>query len=225
MTTGTIKFADVPPLMSGDNLSWEEFERRWSAAPEIKKAELIDGIVYMSPLSYPSGKMEDQLKYVFMTYALATAGTEGGGNITWRMGADAPQPDAFLRKHFEYGGKSNVEGLYLSGVPELAAEACLTTAAYDLHQKKELYQRAGVNEFLVAVLKERELRWHDLRDGVYVLRDNPADGVHRSMQFPGLWINTDALLQGRMQDVIETLHAGLSSQEHALFMQTLLRKK
>ena len=36
-----------PPLNPGDRLSRAEFERRYHAHPEIKKAELIEGVVYM----------------------------------------------------------------------------------------------------------------------------------------------------------------------------------
>jgi hypothetical protein len=37
----------LPPLEPGDRLSRAEFERRYAAMPELKKAELIEGIVYM----------------------------------------------------------------------------------------------------------------------------------------------------------------------------------
>jgi hypothetical protein len=41
----------VPPLETGDRLTRAEFLRRWEAHPEIKKAELIGGRVFMpSPL-------------------------------------------------------------------------------------------------------------------------------------------------------------------------------
>lgn len=43
----------VPPLENGDRLSRTEFERRYMAMPKLKKAELIEGIVYMaSPLRF-----------------------------------------------------------------------------------------------------------------------------------------------------------------------------
>lgn len=43
----------LPPLESGDRLTRPEFERRYAAAPQIKKAELIEGIVYVaSPLRH-----------------------------------------------------------------------------------------------------------------------------------------------------------------------------
>src|SRR5687767_3807380 len=42
-----------PPLNSGDHLSRAEFERRYQAHPEIKKAELIEGVVYLpSPVRH-----------------------------------------------------------------------------------------------------------------------------------------------------------------------------
>ncbi len=37
----------VPLLHPGDRLSRAEFERRYLAQPDIKKAELIEGVVYM----------------------------------------------------------------------------------------------------------------------------------------------------------------------------------
>ena len=49
----------VPPFDGGDRLSREEFLRRWEAHPEIKRAELIGGTVYMpSPVSFDHGDME-----------------------------------------------------------------------------------------------------------------------------------------------------------------------
>jgi hypothetical protein len=37
----------IPPLENGDRLTREEFERRYNAMPHIKKAELINGVVYI----------------------------------------------------------------------------------------------------------------------------------------------------------------------------------
>jgi len=38
----------IPPLENGDHLTRAEYERRYEASPEDVKAELIDGVVYMS---------------------------------------------------------------------------------------------------------------------------------------------------------------------------------
>jgi hypothetical protein len=49
----TEKEAPAPPLNNGDRLTRAEFERIYAAHPEIKKAELIEGVVYMpSPARY-----------------------------------------------------------------------------------------------------------------------------------------------------------------------------
>jgi hypothetical protein len=37
----------IPPLEGGDHLTRDEFERRYEAQPDIKRAELIEGVVYM----------------------------------------------------------------------------------------------------------------------------------------------------------------------------------
>lgn len=42
----------MPPLQAGDFLTRAEFERRYHQHPNLKKAELIEGIVYMpSPVN------------------------------------------------------------------------------------------------------------------------------------------------------------------------------
>jgi hypothetical protein len=38
-----------PPLREGDRLTRNEFLRRWEAMPELKRAELINGIVMCLP--------------------------------------------------------------------------------------------------------------------------------------------------------------------------------
>ncbi|MGA7234635.1 MAG: hypothetical protein WBY44_03075 [Bryobacteraceae bacterium] len=43
-----------PPLRNGDHLTSDEFMRRWEAMPNLKHAELIDGIVYMP---YPVSRL------------------------------------------------------------------------------------------------------------------------------------------------------------------------
>ena len=58
------------PLENGDRLTRAEFERRYAAMPRLKKAELIEGIVYVpSPVRYspawfpacPSDRMADSV--------------------------------------------------------------------------------------------------------------------------------------------------------------------
>ena len=43
----------IPPLVDGEHLTRDEFERRYDAMPGLKKAELIEGVVHMpSPVRH-----------------------------------------------------------------------------------------------------------------------------------------------------------------------------
>ncbi len=70
----------LPPLESGDRLSRTEFERRYRAAPQIRKAELIEGAVYVaSPLRFtPHAELHSRLVTWLGTYAAFTPGTLAG---------------------------------------------------------------------------------------------------------------------------------------------------
>ena len=51
----TPKANGIPPLETGDHLSRAEFERRYMAMPHVKKAELVEGVVFMpSPVFFQS---------------------------------------------------------------------------------------------------------------------------------------------------------------------------
>lgn len=217
---------DVPPLRAGDQLTREEFLRRWNASPSIKRAELIEGIVYMpSPVSVEHGRMERWITGWLALYQAATPGTDGENNATSFMLEDTPQPDLNLRILRERGGGSWAEDHYLHGVPELVAEVCASSASYDLHQKFDLYQSTGIPEYLAVLVLEREIRWHVLADGRYKLLTRDADGLLRSRVFPGLWLDGKALLAGDLRQVLDRLGAGLNSDEHASFVAQLAARR
>ena len=46
--TATSNIVNLPPLENGDRLTQYEFERRYQAMIQIKKAELIEGVVYVA---------------------------------------------------------------------------------------------------------------------------------------------------------------------------------
>jgi hypothetical protein len=215
-----------PELVAGDKLTRAEFLRRWEAHPEIKNAELIGGVVYMpSPLSLEHADMDGDVGGWLWTYKVATPGTACGHNATSFILEDTPQPDVNLRIRPEYGGSSRVEGKYLAGVPELLTEICRSSASYDLHVKLDLYQAAGVPEYLAVLLFEKEVRWHVLVNGRYQLLPPDPDGLFRSRVFPGLWLDGAALLAGNMQQVLARLQEGLRSGEHEQFVAELARRK
>lgn len=212
----------IPMLQAGDNLSREEFLRRWEAMPMLKRAELVKGVVFLpSPLSLEHGDIDCRVAYWLTHYAVHTPGCRTATNATWLMLGDAPQPDVSLRILPECGGQSRVEGHFAAGAPELAAEVCPTSAAYDLHQKLELYEAAGVREYLAVLVHEHEARWHRLVDGSYQVTAPDTDGILRSQVFPGLWLDARALLDGEMARVLAVLQEGLNSPGHAEFVARL----
>jgi Uma2 family endonuclease len=218
---------EVPPLVPGDFLSRDEFLRRWEAMPHVKRAELIRGVVYMpSPLRAEHGISDNDIGTWLGVYRAETPGCSAMNNATWLMGeGSAPQPDTSLRILPEFGGQSRTEGGYAAGAPEFLAEDCLSSTAFDLHQKLEVYQEAGVREYLAVLLREREVRWHRLVGAHFEVVPAPADGVHRSVAFPGLWLDAAALLAGDLARVLAVLNDGLRSPEHAAFVAQLAARR
>ncbi|MCI0378157.1 MAG: Uma2 family endonuclease [Gemmataceae bacterium] len=212
----------VMPLVAGDHLTREEFLRRWEAMPEVKKAELIGGVVYMpSPTSLEHGDVDNDVGTWLGVYAAGTPFCKANSNSSAYLLDDCPQPDRHLRLLREYGGKSKVKGKYLHGAAELFAEVSLSSSAYDLHEKLELYQAAGVQEYLAVLLAEEEIQWRRLVGGRYRQLRPGRDGIWRSQVFPGLWLNGAALLAGKMAAVLEVLSAGMQSEEYNAFCERL----
>ncbi|MEO8541347.1 MAG: Uma2 family endonuclease [bacterium] len=87
------------PLESGDRLTRAEFERRYSARPDIKKAELIEGVVYVAS---PARTEEHWQPHFEVTtwlgvYDSRTPGIIDATDSTVKLDADNQyQPDLFL---------------------------------------------------------------------------------------------------------------------------------
>ncbi|MBD2609911.1 Uma2 family endonuclease [Nostoc punctiforme FACHB-252] len=215
----------IPPLESGDRLTRPEFERRYNAMPNLKKAELIEGVVYVaSPLRFePHAEPHANLMIWLGNYKVATPGVRLGDNPTVRLDLDnEPQPDAILLIDAACGGQSHLgsDG-YVEGAPELVAEVAASSATKDLYDKKRAYRRNGIQEYIVWQVFEQTVSWFSLQDGEYVvLRPNPL-GIIESQVFPGLWLDVSALVTGNMQQVLTVLHKGLASVEHEAFVQQL----
>jgi Uma2 family endonuclease len=212
-----------PPLRDGDRLRSDEFMRRWEAMPDLKHAELIDGVVYMpSPLSRKHSILHFPLATWLGVYEANTPGCQGGIEATWIMGErDVPQPDLALRILPEFGGQSRDEGEYTAGAPELIVEVALSSRARDLGVKLRLYERMGVREYLVAVVSQAKFIWHEWTAGGFQAIEQDTDGILRSRCFPGLWLDTAALWRHDQVRVLAVLQQGLASPEHATFVARL----
>jgi hypothetical protein len=215
----------IPPLENGDRLTREEFERRYEAMPPQTRAELIEGVVYISsPLRLEHhGEPHLRLGTWLGVYCVMTPGVRGGIASTVRLDlGNEPQPDLVLLVDSRYGGQAQLddEG-YVAHAPELAGEVTASSVTIDLGDKMEAYRRNGVREYVVWRTLDRAFDWLALRGTQFQPLTPGSDGVFRSEAFPGLWLDAAALLEGRLPRVHEVLQLGLASAEHAAFVVKL----
>jgi len=215
----------LPLLENGDRLTRAEFENRYNAMPDLKKAELIAGVVYVpSPVRHRQhGSPHAHLLGWLVQYAAGTPGVEVSDNSSIRLDMDnEPQPDALLLIDPARGGQSrcSADG-FIEGAPELVAEVAASSASYDLHGKRHVYRRNGVQEYLVWRVLDREMDWFVLRAGQYEKLTPQADGLLRSETFAGLWLDPVALLQGDLATVLAVAQQGMVSPEHSAFVRRL----
>jgi Uma2 family endonuclease len=210
------------PLENGDVLTREEFERRYDAMPELKKAELIEGVVYMpSPVRIRHhGRPHFHFMGWLAAYQAATPGVDGADNTTVRLDMDNdPQPDGLLFIDPARGGQAQIDDDgYLNGAPELAGEIASSSVSYDLHAKFRVYRRNGVKEYIVWRVLDRAIDWFILRQSQYDRLAPDAAGICKSEVFPGLWLDPAALIAGDLAKVHQVLQQGIASPEHAAFV-------
>ena len=219
----------APLLENGDRLTRAEFERRYEARPDLKKAELIEGVVHVpSPTRFRNHGRPHAVTVIWLgTYALATPGVQFGDNSTVRLDLDnEPQPDAALFIDPEAGGQARVdEDDYIAGAPELVAEIAASSASYDMHDKLRAYRRNGVREYLVWRTLDRRFDWFELVDSVYRPRPPDASGLVSSRVFPGLRLAVDALLSGDLSAVMAAQQDALGEPAHAAFVKRLQARR
>jgi Uma2 family endonuclease len=190
--------AYAPPLENGDQLTLSEFLRRYDGMHDVKKAELIGGIVHMpSPVRAEAHAKPDGLVHVWLgTYAIEHS-LEFYSNATLLLDTENSfQPDAILCSKPRKGGRVwlNASG-YLCGSPELVVEVAASTASIDLRDKMRVYRRLGVNEYIVWRTQDKAVDWFVLDDGEYKKVSAGRDHKIRSQSFDGLVLDVSALLK------------------------------
>jgi Uma2 family endonuclease len=196
-----------PVLESGDRLTRDEFHRRYCARPDIKKAELVEGVVYVaSPVGFDSHGEPHALVMTWLgVYKGKHPRLRIGDNATVRLNRNNEvQPDAFLWRE-EAGGPHVADDGFVHGAPQLVVEVAASSASYDLHDKKEAYRRAGVREYVVWRVIDGMIDWFRLRGDEYVWIEPDADGRIESEQFPGLRLDVPKLLAGDVAGVLAAL--------------------
>ncbi len=215
----------LPILENGDHLTREEFERRYDAMPDLKKAELLEGIVYMgSPVRLERhGRPHVHITAWLGTYESQTPGVIAGDNTSVRIDDESmPQPDLCLIIDPARGGQATIsEDDYIEGGPELVVEVSSSTVSIDLHTKLRVYRRNNVREYVVWRVLDGAIDWFVLREGEYVKLSPDPDGIYRSIVFPGLWLDPKSLVDKNLAGVLGVLGQGLATPGHAAFVARL----
>jgi Uma2 family endonuclease len=215
-------------LENGARMDRRTFHELYLFTPESFGAELIGGEVYVSsPVSARHSVPHARLVGLMLYYVRETPGIEVHDNCTTILGEHSePQPDAALAIERSCGGQSriNKEG-YLEGAPELVGEIAASSAAIDLGKKKEDYEKAGVLEYLVFLMKEQELIWHTRREGGFEPLAPSAAGILKSQAFPGFWLSERTFFERRLNPDFELIEKGLTSPEHAAFVAQLKTRR
>ncbi len=68
---------------------------------------------------------------------------------------------------------------------------------------------------------EQQFDWFRLRKGEYIQLQGNAAEIICSEVFPGLCLNTSALLTGNLAKVLEVVQEGLATAEHKTFVEQL----
>ena len=194
--------------------------------PGIKKAELIEGVVYMpSPVRHGAhSKPHAILDSCLVYYAAKTPGlNEFGDNGTVRLDNDnEPQPDLYLLLPPVLGGRAMVdEDDYIAGSPALLCEVAASSVSIDLHQKKTAYRRNGVLEYIVWRTEDAAVDWFVLSGGDFIPLAPESDGTLRSQVFPGLWLSPAALIGRDLPALFALLDRGTATPEHAEFAKRI----
>ncbi len=191
-------------IENGDRLTQPEFHRRYERRPDLKKAELIEGVVYLpSPVRATAhGDLHAQMTAWLGAFASTARDARVSDNATVILDTDNEvQPDLSLRR--VDGGTSRLEDDYIVGPPELIIEIAASSAAIDLHDKKNAYRRNGVQEYIVWRVFDEAIDWWHLVDGEYRPLPTRDDGVVESNIFPGLRLHVPAMLRGDMATVLD----------------------
>lgn len=196
-------------LQNGDRLTLSEFKQLYANSPKIRRAELIEGVVYVaSPVYLPHSTAQAQIITLLSVYHGQTPNTKVVGEQSVQLDNDNEvQPDALLW----YEGDVEEIGGLLVGSPTLVVEVAVSTRAYDLGVKKQVYRRNKVQEYLVLAAHEQEIFWHRWQNGAYTLIQPNENGIYKSVAFLGLWLDSKAFWAQDTQKLLSTLNLGIQT--------------
>lgn len=224
MATDTI--TDVRPLVDGELLNQPEFHERYCAMPDGFRAELIEGRVFVvSPVFDRHSTLHSIVTHWLMHYVDHTPGVFSGTDGTTILGITAEvQPDGMLGIRADYGGQTRRDSRgAVIGAPELVVEVADSTEARDLGVKLREYERSGVLEYVVVLVRSNAVRWF-VRANDRFQPTQPGD-LYKSRTFPGLWLDPKALLAEDSALVSQCVLTGIADASHQEFVAALASRR
>lgn len=196
-----------PELHNGDRMSGDEFMRRWEETPELKKAELIEGVVHLALLASNPHSAYEAFFGAWLTYYAVAAKQDLwiGSNPTLKLEGSVVQPDVALVR-----GRTSLKGGYLNEIPELVVEVCYSSKSYDLGQKLATYHSAGLRDHIAVLTQARRVEWRVITGAKCRLLHPTKNGILSSPNFPGLWLDTQALFPLHRQRLFAAIDRGFN---------------
>ena len=170
---------------------WTE-EQYLKEAPRNQKCEFVQGeIILMGPIGKEHSDVLTFLGFLLRGFCKAKKlGVIFSGGFTIRLFPEVHrEPDICFYPQEMLPLSSEIP---CSQIPPFVAEVSWTTRNIDLFEKAEEYAQAGVQEYWVVDLDEKELVVH-LGQGKYQKR-NFRQGKVESQVIPGFWVQAEWLL-------------------------------
>jgi Uma2 family endonuclease len=214
----------VPRLIDGERLSRAVFEERFDAHPDQKVAELLEGVVRLTNDGrfFPATCRAD-LTALFGSYAAVTPHVLVGAHSSLLLDDENElQPDHSVLIRRENGGRGVLDSAgCLRSAPELAAYVVSPEFAELTAKRKRVLHRFGASELVFWYVNVGTLEWFVRRANGYDRLPPDADGLLKSVTFPGLWLDPAALVRRDLPAVLAALTRGLATPEHAAFVERL----
>jgi Uma2 family endonuclease len=196
-------------LENGDRLDRADFEFLCDLQ-QVENAELIHGVVRMNAAALRfrhHGEPHSFILRWLIAYKAVSPDVRVADNVSIRFDErNEPQPDAVMFLPVEQGGGCRIaDDGYLEGVPELIVEVAASSVSFDAHEKKDLYESHGVREYILWRTEDHEIDWFLLRNSRYEKQPTDPRGLLRSEVFPGLVLDTIAMLNGDIKAVLAAL--------------------
>ena len=219
----------LPPLENGERLDRATFHARYLDTPEDFRAELIGGVVHLhGRVTWMHGGATAKLCYALGTYDMVTPGVECLPRVTVLLDDETEaEPDLCLRLEREIGGTSWIdEDDFVAGPPECLIEVSdHDTEQIDKCDKFRAYEKGGVREYIIILIREARVLWFVRQDGWFVESAIPSDGILCPRSFPGLRLDTGAVFTRDLHRMHSVAESGADTPEHAAFVAELARRR